>query len=73
MPKRWTLTTPTRPSTTAPFPACSTPWIHTPTSTDPKAYAQMREDQHGRYYGVGMTIQPQLVEGAMKIFVLLPF
>ena len=26
---------------------------------DPKAYAQMREDQHGRYYGVGMTIQPQ--------------
>ena len=26
---------------------------------DPKAYAQMREDQHGRYYGVGMHIQPQ--------------
>ncbi len=26
---------------------------------DPKAYAQMREDQHGKYYGVGMTIQPQ--------------
>ena len=25
---------------------------------DPKAYAQMREDQHGRYYGVGMHIQP---------------
>ncbi len=40
---------------------------------DPKAYAQMREDQHGRYYGVGMTIQPQLVEGALKIFVLYPF
>ncbi len=40
---------------------------------DPKAYAQMREDQHGRYYGVGMTIQPQLVGGAMKIFVLYPF
>ncbi len=40
---------------------------------DPKAYAQMREDQHGRYYGVGMTIQPQLIEGAMKIFVLYPF
>ena len=40
---------------------------------DPKAYAQMREDQHGRYYGVGMTIQPQLVDGAMKIFVLYPF
>ena len=26
---------------------------------DPKAYAQMREDQHGKYYGVGMQIQPQ--------------
>ena len=26
---------------------------------DPKAFAQMREDQHGKYYGVGMTIQPQ--------------
>jgi carboxyl-terminal processing protease len=37
---------------------------------DPKAYAQMREDQHGRYYGVGMTIQPQLVDGTAKIFVL---
>ena len=22
---------------------------------DPKAYAKMREDQHGKYYGVGMT------------------
>ena len=39
---------------------------------DPKAYAQMREDQHGRYYGVGMTIQPQLVDGVMKVFVLYP-
>src|ERR1700735_3109446 len=26
---------------------------------DPKAYARMREEQHGRYYGVGMTIVPQ--------------
>ena len=26
---------------------------------DPKAFAQMREDQHGKYYGVGMQIQPQ--------------
>jgi carboxyl-terminal processing protease len=43
---------------------------------DPKAYAQMREDQHGRYYGVGMTIQPQPDEKAkngMKIVVLYPF
>jgi carboxyl-terminal processing protease len=35
---------------------------------DPKAYAQMREDQHGRYYGVGMSIQPQ----GDKIVVLAP-
>ncbi|HEY0263812.1 MAG TPA: S41 family peptidase [Granulicella sp.] len=43
---------------------------------DPKAYAQMREDQHGRYYGVGMTIQPQPDPGAkngLKIVVLYPF
>jgi len=26
---------------------------------DPKSYAQMREDQRGKYYGVGMRIQPQ--------------
>ena len=26
---------------------------------DPKAYARMKEDQHGKYYGVGMIIQPQ--------------
>lgn len=35
---------------------------------DPKSYAQMREDQHGRYYGVGMTIQPQ----GNKIVVVAP-
>ncbi|MEO7028866.1 MAG: S41 family peptidase [Acidobacteriaceae bacterium] len=35
---------------------------------DPKSYAQMREDQHGKYYGVGMTIQPQ----GTKIVVLAP-
>ncbi|MBS1798433.1 MAG: S41 family peptidase [Acidobacteria bacterium] len=43
---------------------------------DPKAYAQMREDQHGRYYGVGMTIQPQpdpTAKGGIKIVVLYPF
>ena len=40
---------------------------------DPKAYAAMREEQHGRYYGVGMTIQPRLVDGKMKVFVLYPF
>lgn len=41
---------------------------------DPKAYAQMREDQHGKYYGVGMTIQPQPDKaGATKIVVVAPF
>jgi carboxyl-terminal processing protease len=43
---------------------------------DPKAYAQMREDQHGKYYGVGMTIQPQPAgngSGKTKIVVLYPF
>jgi carboxyl-terminal processing protease len=36
---------------------------------DPKAYAQMREDQHGKYYGVGMMIQPQ----NNQIVVVTPF
>jgi carboxyl-terminal processing protease len=36
---------------------------------DPKAFAQMREDQHGKYYGVGMQIQPQ----GTKIVVVAPF
>ncbi|HEX4156094.1 MAG TPA: S41 family peptidase [Acidobacteriaceae bacterium] len=36
---------------------------------DPKAYAQMREDQEGKYFGVGMTIQPQ----GSKIVVVTPF
>ena len=36
---------------------------------DPKAFAKQREDQHGKYYGVGMTIQPQ----NNKIVVLFPY
>src|SRR5271170_3177626 len=40
---------------------------------DPKAYAKMREEQHGRYYGVGMTIQPQGVGSAQKIVVVYPY
>src|SRR5579862_6973480 len=40
---------------------------------DPKAYARMREDQHGKYYGVGMTIQPQNVGGTQRIVVLFPY
>jgi carboxyl-terminal processing protease len=35
---------------------------------DPKAYAKMREEQRGSYYGVGMTIQPQ--NG--KVYVVFP-
>src|SRR5580698_9093359 len=38
---------------------------------DPKAYAKMREDQHGRYYGVGMTIQQSFNGG--KTYVVYPF
>lgn len=36
---------------------------------DPKAYAKMREDQHGRYYGVGMVIQQQ----KNKVYVITPY
>jgi carboxyl-terminal processing protease len=36
---------------------------------DPKMYAQMREDQRGRYFGVGMTIGPR--NG--RIIVIAPF
>src|SRR5271167_4151870 len=40
---------------------------------DPKAFAQMREDQHGKYYGVGMRIQPQPDKnGGTKIVVVAP-
>jgi carboxyl-terminal processing protease len=41
---------------------------------DPKAFAQMREDQHGKYYGVGMSIQPQPDRaGVIHVVVLAPF
>lgn len=46
---------------------------------DPKAYAKMREDQRGRYYGVGMVIQqqrdPQAKDGQVKdkVFVITPY
>jgi carboxyl-terminal processing protease len=36
---------------------------------DPKAYAKMREDQRGKYYGVGMLIQSQ----SGKVTVVMPF
>ena len=37
---------------------------------DPKAYAKMREEQHGRYYGVGMTIEQPRRDG--RVYVLYP-
>ena len=36
---------------------------------DPKAYARLREDQTGHYYGVGMVIQQQ----ANKVVVITPY
>ena len=36
---------------------------------DPKAYARLREDQRGHYYGVGMVIQQQLT----KVLVITPY
>ena len=33
---------------------------------DPKAFAKMREDQRGKYYGVGMMIQPQTAGGVQN-------
>ncbi len=41
---------------------------------DPKAFAQMREEQHGKYYGVGMSIQPIADKaGVLHVMVLAPF
>ncbi len=36
---------------------------------DPKAYARLREDQRGHYYGVGMVIQQQ----DDKVYVVTPY
>src|SRR3954454_7166957 len=41
---------------------------------DPKAYAKMREDQRGHYYGVGMVIQQQRdPQGKDHVFVITPY
>src|ERR1700676_3842847 len=41
---------------------------------DPKAYAKMREDQRGHYYGVGMVIQQQRdAQGKDKVYVITPY
>ncbi len=36
---------------------------------DPKSYSQLREDQRGKYYGVGMTVGPR----NSKVIVIAPF
>src|SRR5579862_1254992 len=36
---------------------------------DPKSYALLREDQRGKYYGVGMTVGPR----NNKVIVIAPF
>jgi carboxyl-terminal processing protease len=41
---------------------------------DPKAYAKMREDQRGHYYGVGMVIQEQHgADGHDHVVVITPY
>ena len=41
---------------------------------DPKAYAKMREDQRGHYYGVGMVIQQQRdKDGKDRVYVITPY
>ena len=41
---------------------------------DPKAYARLREDQRGHYYGVGMVIQQQRdAQGKDHVFVITPY
>ncbi|HEY1649633.1 MAG TPA: S41 family peptidase [Terracidiphilus sp.] len=41
---------------------------------DPKAYAKLREDQRGHYYGVGMVIQQQRdQQGHDKVYVVTPY
>jgi carboxyl-terminal processing protease len=41
---------------------------------DPKAYAHLREEQRGHYYGVGMVIQEQRdAQGHGKVYVITPY
>ena len=41
---------------------------------DPKAYARLREDQRGHYYGVGMVIQEQRdPQGKDHVYVITPY
>ena len=56
MPSQWTWT---KPSTKAPFPACCASWIPHSNFFDARQFALLREDQRGRYYGVGMIVAPK--------------
>ncbi len=39
---------------------------------DPKSYGKLMEEQRGRYFGVGMLIQPQLIGDKQRTVVLKP-
>jgi carboxyl-terminal processing protease len=41
--------------------------------SDPKIYRKLLEEQNGRYFGVGMLIQPQLIGDKQRTVVLKPF
>ena len=59
---RWSRISPipssrTRPSTTARSRACCARSIRTPISSIPRNTSDLREDQSGHYYGIGMMVQ----------------
>ena len=40
---------------------------------DPKSYSLLKEDQRGKYYGVGMTVGPRNVNNRTVVIVIAPF
>ncbi len=40
---------------------------------DPKAYSLLKEDQRGKYYGVGMQVGPRTVNNRTVVIVIAPF
>ena len=40
---------------------------------DPKAYSLLKEDQRGKYYGVGMQVGPRNVNNRTVVIVIAPF
>ena len=40
---------------------------------DPKAYALLKEDQRGKYYGVGMQVGPRTINNRTVVIVIAPF